>query len=136
MNFPLTEKLGLKVELFYKTASYLTIHPKPYVSAAELERVLEQAPEVSGKYVSDEIAKSHWSVWDKYGGAKGAEDTHTARLICIEPIPNETEEAAMAHLRKLLNVLDGHPAANLYRAKEDARAFLERERNGGNMADK
>lgn len=94
-SFPLTESLGVQVhgsadETYNGFGG--TMVSQPFVFVADLERALEQAPVVYG------VASDPYN----WGPVKST-DTHSARLLCVQPIVRDTHESV---LRELVRIAD------------------------------
>ncbi len=89
-KYPLCRAMGLVIRKSEGECAWVT--------ASELENILSQAPVVTA-YVGDDNpyphCRSQWSISDP-----ASVSTHTARLLCIEPIVRESEERRL--LRELL----------------------------------
>lgn len=82
-KYPLCEELGLTIET-------------RYILAADLERILSQAPVVWGQ--KNKYGVTEWGQYnDEQMETEGPSpfDTHTARLIGIKPIVKDTAESLM-----------------------------------------
>jgi hypothetical protein len=106
-HYPHLQALGVKVRnlsIGYSTDDY-------FVLADELEGVLEQAPTFYGH---DSL-----EFFQKFQG----QATHTAKLLCVQPIVRESEERQL--LRKILKACsDGYMGAS----RTDTRKLLEQAR--------
>lgn len=107
---PLIEAMGLTLQ--YGTISKVEVtdsammglrQPVTYVTANELERVLEQAPVV---YAT--MGKPSESIWSSFQtDAEKVRDTHTARLLCIQPV--KAPDTAESLLREILRAAGQFP---------------------------
>lgn len=86
MKFPLCERAGL--EIVY------TPERGKGIRAIDVEKLLESAPVVYGGFKNGKPV-----YWSHVCDTDGSEDTHTARLIMVEPIVKESRE------RQLLRTL-------------------------------
>lgn len=105
-NFPLLRAAGLRVEY---TDAHLA-PPTAVVRAADVERLLEQAPVVRNA----ERMKDEWSIQSH------PEDTHTARLVLVTPIVRDTAESLLRELMDIFNKAghDGYAVELLERARK------------------
>lgn len=98
-DYPLTRALGV---LLYNTGE------SAFVRAADLERALESAPVVYAHQIEGTKLSGPWT-----GQSFG--DTHTARLLCVQPIVRDNPEEEHWKRRAL----------EAERKLEDARKLLE-----------
>jgi len=88
-RFPLCEQLGLEIQQTWPGCSV--------VLAENLERVLEQAPTMSSQ-------KNDLGLWRALQPSPAEIfkpyplDTHTARLLCIQPIVKDTAESLLREI--------------------------------------
>lgn len=109
-KFPLCKQLG--VQVFGLS--------NPIIYAADVERMLAQAPVVYGRFINDYQADAFSA--DEYQGLDPREvDTHTARLLCIQEIRQDTAESL---LRELVRAADRFPE----NVPHGQRAWLDRAR--------
>lgn len=92
-RFPLIEQLGLDVDWGrLNTEGRAHRGPSHWIRAEDLERVLEQAPTMS-------CQKNDLGFWRALESSKKNEtyplDTHTARLLCVQPIVKDTAESLL-----------------------------------------
>ncbi len=80
-RYPLIALLGIAVP---------EINGDGYIFAADLERVLESAPVVKSYPQAMEV--NNWFGHDSSGY------THTARLLCVQPIVKDTAESLLREL--------------------------------------
>lgn len=123
-KYPLCEKLGLKIrhafDLGVKWISARELENVKWINARELENLLSSAPVVYQRQPVSDL------VW--YGKKEGS-DTHSARLICIEEIKQESEEIKL--MREFLRVheeIEIHPQFKSILA--NVKAFLDRKDAG------
>jgi hypothetical protein len=91
----------------------------PYVLAADVERLLESAPVVHGL-----IEDNDWICFSEPGPR--ADDTHTARLLLIEPIVRDTPESLLRELIRAARSGDlEEQCARIGRVVTRARRLLE-----------
>jgi hypothetical protein len=95
----------------------------PYVLAADVERLLESAPVVHGLIEERSMGLALRSNLDR-----GPIDTHTARLLLIEPIVRDTPESLLRELIRAAEVWGFRRAVRSYRTHvvTRARRLLER----------
>lgn len=87
-KYPLIESMGLRIADPFGVA---------YVYADDLERVLREAPVVYGqiKNIDGQSTKDkHWVATQ----IPNCGETHTARLVCIQPIKQKTREERLEEL--------------------------------------
>lgn len=111
-RFPLCEKLGLYVSPAHFYDMRALEEKEPALRAADLERILESAPVVYGQ--PNIVGVLSWSNFRLESG-----DTHTARLVAVEPIVRESAEDV---LRAIVERW-GHVGT-----LSDGREFIERAR--------
>ena len=97
IKYPLIEAMNLKVSYRYDTDS-----DSYFVYADDLEKALQDAPVLYG-------ANPNYGIWDKYFGDN---DSHTARLVCLQPIKKKTKAEAAIELLEELNQNRGLSLAN------------------------
>lgn len=107
-QYPLTKSLGVIV---YNTGE------SAFVRAADLERVLESAPVVC-------LGSGRDSIWKRQPTEV---DTHTARLLCVQPIVWDTAESLLREFVAESTAAWKNPydmSPRLYKVIERARALL------------
>lgn len=117
-QFPLTRALGVEVqkEVGFENVRSGKTSEVYYVYAADLEKALESAP-----VVTSYGERNEWYA----NGAKGMQqDTHTARLVCIQEIAKDTAESLLREYVE--RVGDGHSPC--WHSWEEKHSFIERAR--------
>lgn len=112
-RFPLCDRLNLQLHKFQLNKITDTWSDE-MISAADLEKLLENLPVVSGYRGAID---GQWILGSKPDGEGG--DTHSARILLIEPIKRESAEDLLREIVESKSTVDW-----LDRAK----AFLEREK--------
>jgi hypothetical protein len=123
MDFPLIKELGLAVEnvlVFERSSKERCVY---YVRASELERVLEQGVRVSG---CDRSTRSGRMFWDQIENTDTSTHTHTALLINIKEIKQDTAEDLLRELVSTDFRSPGSGHSKLDPLLERARALLEK----------
>jgi hypothetical protein len=117
-KFPLIESLGLKTTNPAYWPPEVNMNRHDLIFAEDLERVLERAPVV---YVFKKDSK--W-VWMPTADGFTIR-THTARLLCVEPIKKESAEDL---LREILDAVEEQGQSWPYPEKyiERAKKVLEK----------
>lgn len=100
-KYPLTESLGVAMHLGHHQMPEAPGYTE-YVRAADLERVLSQAPVV---YFNDDDTMNEQGRVEMTTRQARPLDTHTARLLCVRPIVRDTAEAESL-LRELIATHD------------------------------
>lgn len=121
-EFPLCERAGLMPTTYLRESETINIGSmkmsaiEPVVPAKDVERLLANAPVVYGEVKADRATV--------YSTAPGPEyDTHTARLLLIEPLVKESEEVQL--LRSLIQ-WDDDGDVNINMICSDVKAFLRK----------
>lgn len=111
MKYPLCARAGLKVQ--HVEVRTIGAHiPEDVIRAADVEKWLEGAPVVNA-YNNDKV---YWSTNNDDG------DTHTARLVMIEPIVKDTAESL------LREIVQDHEALCRFQGKESEWELYKRAR--------
>ncbi|XGC82024.1 hypothetical protein ACES2L_05940 [Bdellovibrio bacteriovorus] len=88
-KFPLIEAMGLVIEVqpkIERAGPYTAIVNVDYVLASDLEKALEGAVQVKIQHFNELDRPKGWMGCENPTGDKM---THTARLVCIQPIKKE-----------------------------------------------
>lgn len=119
-KYPLCEAAGLEVVPKKKIDELLL--PQDYVRASEVERMLSEAPVVYGFDAHQGSDKRAW-LFDE----RKNEDfqTHTARLVCIQPVQRDTAESLLRELIELQECDHLSLPSDYISLKNRAKALLE-----------
>lgn len=120
-RYPLIRSLGLYLEAVMHREGFGESSYTYRVNADELERVLEQAPVVYARKLSDD------SGWHHFNCEPWSTDTHFGRVLCVQPIVKDTAESLLRELVDLwchtsYSAYDGPTVTKL---ANRARALLE-----------
>lgn len=117
-DYPLIKQMGLELRELYSPPHNSFGKPQDLgkfrcVDADDLERALAAAPVVYKKDAPGHV----------YSPLKNCDDTHTARLLCVQPIVRDTAESL---LRDLLEEYDkvGEYSAASDKLRKRATQFL------------
>jgi hypothetical protein len=89
-KYPLIEAMGLNwCKGRFETAAGNLSKPFDIILCEDVERMLAEAPVVYG------VPNAFFSHVEGEIGGNGQPDTHTARLICIQPIRQDTAESLL-----------------------------------------
>lgn len=123
MKYPLCERAGLEIQehrviVGFSRGEAYELNDADFIRAADVEKWLEGATVVRARLYDNEV----FGEW--YDKAQ-EDDTHTARLVMIEPIVKESEERRL--LRELVNTDISTPEglARHHKAFQESRRLLE-----------
>jgi hypothetical protein len=114
-EFPLIEAMGIVVHNLGSDEM-----PGCYVVAHQLEKLLESAPRVYGY---SNTVHTIWSSTKDEDAKEGVYDTHTARLLCVQPVVRDTAESLLREWQEWFATTDGKCRPDL---RERTKRLLEK----------
>lgn len=113
-KYPLCEAAGLEVVPKKKIDELLL--PQDYVRASEVERMLSEAPTVHFEQIG--MAGRSPAM---FGTLPTTKHTHTARVVCIEPIKKKSREEQLEDI--LIEILESEAKTNFKWTSEHYNVF-------------